>query len=144
MHTTSLRRVGGSIMLAVPPAMLDLLHPEVGATVGMAIDGGRLVIDLKAKPRYTVAEFLAASDYISPPAFDKVTRLPVVLPVTDGGEFGSRSRFAVPLLGARTTGVVRCDQPRVLDLLVRGARRVEALPPDLLDDVLARTITLFQ
>ena len=26
MHTTSLRKVGGSIMLAVPPAFLDQLH----------------------------------------------------------------------------------------------------------------------
>ena len=26
MHTTNLRKVGGSVMLAVPPALLDILH----------------------------------------------------------------------------------------------------------------------
>jgi antitoxin ChpS len=34
MHTTSLRKVGGSIMLAVPPVILDMLHLAAGATVG--------------------------------------------------------------------------------------------------------------
>ena len=34
MHVTSLRKVGGSIMLAVPPAILDLLHLEVGQRCG--------------------------------------------------------------------------------------------------------------
>lgn len=63
MHTTSLRKVGGSVMMAVPPALLDLLHLQVGATVGMAVDGDRLVIEPNPRPRYTLAELLAASDY---------------------------------------------------------------------------------
>ena len=73
-----------------------------------------------------------------------VTKLPVVLPITNGGEFASRIGFAVPLVGTHTTGVVRCDQPRVLDLNVRGGRRIETVPSELMDDVLARTVTLFQ
>jgi antitoxin ChpS len=68
MHTTNLRKVGGSIMLAVPPAILDLLHLEAGATVGLAVDGERLVVDPKVKPRYTLDELLAASDYSQPQA----------------------------------------------------------------------------
>jgi antitoxin ChpS len=63
MHTTNLRKVGGSVMLAVPPAILDLLHLRAGATVGVAVDGGRLIVEPKARPRYTLAELLAASDY---------------------------------------------------------------------------------
>jgi antitoxin ChpS len=63
MHTTNLRKVGGSIMLAVPPAILDLLHLEVGATVGLEVDGERLVVDPNVKRRYTLAELLEASDY---------------------------------------------------------------------------------
>lgn len=63
MHTTTLRKVGGSIMLAVPPALLDILHLSAGATVGIAVDQGRLVIEPQARPRYTLAELLAASDY---------------------------------------------------------------------------------
>ena len=81
---------------------------------------------------------------ISPTAFNRATRLPVVLPITSGGEFARRIGFAVPLAGTKTTGVVRCDQPRVLDLQVRRGKKVESLPAEILDDVLARTVTLFQ
>ncbi len=66
MHITNLRKVGGSIMLAVPPAFLDQLHLQAGATVGLAVDHGRLVVDPKPRPRYTLAELLAASDYSQP------------------------------------------------------------------------------
>jgi antitoxin ChpS len=62
MHTTNLRKVGGSVMLAVPPAILDLLHLEAGATVGIAVEGERLVIQPQAKPRYTLDELLAQCD----------------------------------------------------------------------------------
>jgi antitoxin ChpS len=51
MHTTNLRKVGGSVMLAVPPAFLDLLQ---------------LRAEPKARPRYTLAELLATSDYSQP------------------------------------------------------------------------------
>jgi mRNA interferase ChpB len=81
---------------------------------------------------------------ISPAAFNLATKTAVVLPITNGGEFARRIGFAVPLHGLKTTGVVRCDQPRTLALKARGARKVETLPEDVLDDVLARTITLFQ
>jgi antitoxin ChpS len=62
MHITNLRKVGGSVMLAVPRAILDLLHLEAGATVGLAVDGDRLVVQPQAKPRYTLDELLAQSD----------------------------------------------------------------------------------
>lgn len=66
MHTTNLRKVGGSVMLIVPPAFLDQLHLQAGATVGLAVDHGRLVVDPKPRQRYTLAELLAASDYSQP------------------------------------------------------------------------------
>ena len=66
MHTTKLRKVGGSVMLAVPPAILELLHLKSGATVSVAVEGGRLVVEPQARPRYTMAELLAASDYSQP------------------------------------------------------------------------------
>ena len=62
MHTTSLRKVGGSIMLAVPPALLDVLHLAPGAKVGLTVDNGRLVVEPKARPRYTMAELLAEAE----------------------------------------------------------------------------------
>ncbi len=62
MHTTNLRKVGGSVMLAVPPALLDVLHLSAGAKVGMAVDNGRLVIEPQARSRYTLDELLAQCD----------------------------------------------------------------------------------
>ena len=59
MHTTNLRKVGGSIMLAVPPALLDILRLRPGAKVGMAVERGRLVVEPRQRPRYTLAELLA-------------------------------------------------------------------------------------
>lgn len=59
MHTTNLRKVGGSIMLAVPPAILELLHLHAGATVSLAVDQGRLIIEPTLRPHYTLDELLA-------------------------------------------------------------------------------------
>jgi len=66
MHTTNLRKVGGSVMLAVPPAILDQLNLKAGTVVGLAIDGERLILQPRPKPRYTLEELLAASDYAQP------------------------------------------------------------------------------
>lgn len=63
MHTTNIRKVGGSLMLAVPPELLDALQLSAGAQVNMSIDDGRLIIEACRKPRYTLAELLAQSDY---------------------------------------------------------------------------------
>ena len=62
MHTTNLRKVGGSIMLAVPPAILEILHLSAGAAVGMAVDHGRLVVEPAHRPRYSLDELLARCD----------------------------------------------------------------------------------
>ncbi len=59
MHTTNLRKVGGSIMLAVPPALLDVLSLRPGAKVGIAIERGRLVVEPQTRPHYTLDELLA-------------------------------------------------------------------------------------
>ena len=81
---------------------------------------------------------------VSPDDFNQATGLPVIVPITNGGDFARRIGFAVLLSGTKTTGVVRCDQPRVLDLNIRNGRRVESLPPAILDEVLAKTGTIFQ
>lgn len=59
MHTTSLRKVGGSTMLAVPPALLDILNLKPGAKVVLAVDAGRLVVTPQSRPHYTLEELLA-------------------------------------------------------------------------------------
>ena len=66
MHTTNLRKVGGSIMLAVPPALLDVLHLRAGAKVGLAVRNGRLVVEPQQRPRYTLDELLAQCDPKAP------------------------------------------------------------------------------
>lgn len=80
MHTTSLRKVGGSVMLAVPPAVLDLLNLEVGAVVGMSVDGDRLVIERRKKPKYTLQELLDQCDF-SQPVSDEEREWMDVVPV---------------------------------------------------------------
>jgi mRNA-degrading endonuclease toxin of MazEF toxin-antitoxin module len=83
---------------------------------------------------------------VSPDAFNRVTRVPVVLPITSGGDFARTAGFAVPLAGAgiQTTGVVRCDQPRALDLRARGGKKMESVPAAIMEEVLARLATIFE
>jgi len=59
MHTTNLRKVGGSVMLAVPRAVLDVLGLRPGTKVGIAIERGRLVVEPPRRPRYSLDELLA-------------------------------------------------------------------------------------
>ena len=51
--------------------------------------------------------------------------------------------FAIDSAGTRTKGVVRCDQPRPIDLSARKARKLETVPDAIIDDVLARIVALF-
>jgi mRNA-degrading endonuclease toxin of MazEF toxin-antitoxin module len=83
---------------------------------------------------------------VSPEAFNRITKVPVVLPITSGGSFARTAGFAVPLTGAgtKTTGVARCDQPRALDLAVRGGRKLESIPDAVMDEVLARIAPIFE
>lgn len=81
---------------------------------------------------------------ISPAEFNQATNLPVILPITNGGDFARRLGFAVPLTGTSTTGVIRCDQPRVLDVTARNGRKVESLPAAIMDEVMARVATIFE
>lgn len=83
---------------------------------------------------------------VSPEAFNQVTKVPVVLPITSGGSFARMAGFAVSLTGAgtKTIGVVRCDQPRALDLRARGGKRLESIPDTIMDEVLARLTPIFE
>ena len=73
-------------------------------------------------------------------------KLPVILPITSGGSFARTAGFAVTLTGdgTRTAGIVRCDQPRVLDLAARGGKKLETLPEAIMDEVLAKLATIFE
>jgi len=83
---------------------------------------------------------------VSADAFNRVTKVPIVLPITSGGNFARTAGFAVPLTdaGTATTGVVRCDQPRALDLAARHGRKLESIPDAVMDEVLARVSPIFE
>ena len=83
---------------------------------------------------------------VSPEAFNRVTGVPVVVPITSGGSFARTAGFAVSLAraGTKTTGVVRCDQPRALDLGARGGKKLETVPDAVMDEVLARLAPIFE
>ena len=46
-------------MLAIPPALLDVLRLQPGAKVGIAVESGRLVVEPQQRRRYTLDELLA-------------------------------------------------------------------------------------
>lgn len=82
---------------------------------------------------------------VSPDRFNAVTGVPIVVPITSGGAFARTPGFSVSLEGAglKTTGLVRCDQPRPLDLAARSGRLLESVPLEIIEDVLAKLATLF-
>jgi mRNA interferase ChpB len=83
---------------------------------------------------------------VSPGKFNRTMKTPIVLPITSGGSFARSAGFTVSLIGAgtQTTGVVLCSQPRALDVLARGGRKLESLPTAIVDEVLAKLTAIFE
>jgi len=82
---------------------------------------------------------------LSPDEFNTMTQTPIVVPITTGGNFARTAGFAVSLAdaGTRTTGIVRCDQPRALDLKARSGKLLERVPSAVMEEVLARLAPIF-
>ena len=72
--------------------------------------------------------------------------LTVVCPITQGGQQSRFAGFAVTLMGtgSETQGVVMCNQPRTVDLSARAGRFVEDVSDQVLDEVLARLLAIFE
>ena len=68
----------------------------------------------------------------------------LVAPITQGGSYARHGGFAVSLMGCgtETQGVVLVNAVRMLDLELRGAKKVEAAPADLVAEALARLQTI--
>ncbi|HEX4810862.1 MAG TPA: type II toxin-antitoxin system PemK/MazF family toxin [Bryobacteraceae bacterium] len=83
---------------------------------------------------------------VSPETFNRITKVPVVVPITSGGNFARTAGFAVSLSGAgtKTTGVVRCDQLRAIDIGARNGKKLESVPGTIIDEVLARLAPIFE
>lgn len=58
MKTYNLRKIGGSVVVAIPAPYLSALNVRAGETVEMTLEDERLVLQ-RAKPRYTLEELLA-------------------------------------------------------------------------------------
>ena len=65
-HKVVLRKVGGSVMLALPPALLDVVELAAGQSVAVSVEEGRIVVQAHRRPRYTLAELLSRCDPRAP------------------------------------------------------------------------------
>ncbi|MDR2946012.1 MAG: antitoxin [Candidatus Adiutrix sp.] len=65
MHTTYLRKVGSSIMLALPPNVLEKINLSAGSAVRVSIEQGRIMIE-PSIARYTLNDLLAQCDPEAP------------------------------------------------------------------------------
>jgi antitoxin ChpS len=61
MATVTLRKLGGSVVMVVPKKILGLVDLKAGSQVRISVENGRVVIEPRAKPHYTLAELLAKS-----------------------------------------------------------------------------------
>lgn len=59
MINVTLRKLGGSVVMALPMQILNMLHIGAGSQVGVNVVDGKLIIEPKAKPYFTLAELLA-------------------------------------------------------------------------------------
>jgi len=66
MTSATLRAVGGSIMVAIPKPILDGLGLRANAKVLLHLEGNRLVIESRTKPKYRLSDLLAQSDLDAP------------------------------------------------------------------------------
>ncbi|MGO1164825.1 type II toxin-antitoxin system PemK/MazF family toxin [Brucella sp. C7-11G] len=84
---------------------------------------------------------------ISPEVFNKVTQVPICVPITNGGDFARIRGFVVeitPEHKLKTTGVIRFDQPRSLAINDRAGDYIETVPAELLDEVCAKLIAILK
>lgn len=62
MLSGNLRQVGGSVMIALPPTLLEMLDMKVGSAVSLSVQSGSLVIKPKRRKKYTLADLIAKCD----------------------------------------------------------------------------------
>lgn len=66
MHIATLRTVGGSVMMAIPKAILEALGLSANEKVGLSVADGRLVVEPTPRPRYSLADLVAQCDPAAP------------------------------------------------------------------------------
>ena len=103
----------------------DILHLDLDPALGSEQQGQRYVLVL------TVSDFNRFG-------------LTLVAQITKGGQFARESGFTVSMMGsgAKTQGVVLCNQVRIVDFKRRGWKIIETASETVIEDVLARVRTL--
>lgn len=66
MSTTTLRTAGGSVVMAIPKRILELVNLQSGSVVNIDVKDGHLVIEPVKKPHYKLADLLAQCDFSIP------------------------------------------------------------------------------
>ena len=66
MAVTSLRNVGGSVMMTVPKPVLEALGLQANTKVDVTAEDGRLVAVARTRPKYTLEELIAQCDLDAP------------------------------------------------------------------------------
>ena len=66
MPTATLRTVGGSVVMAIPKRLLELVQLQAGSQVNIDVQQGQLIVTAAKKKRYTLAELLAQCDVSIP------------------------------------------------------------------------------
>jgi antitoxin ChpS len=62
MPTATLRTVGGSIVIAIPKRLLEMVQLQAGSKVDINVEQGHLVVIPQKKIRYMLSDLLAQCD----------------------------------------------------------------------------------
>ena len=107
----------------------DIWHLDLEPTRGREQQGRRYVL------------------IVSGDKFNRLTGMPVICPITTIGNASRYRGFAVNLQGSGTgvTGVVQCEQPRVVDVVKRGGKPTgEKVIATVMGEILAITAAIYE
>ena len=62
MPTATLRTVGGSVVMAIPKRLLELVHLQSGSLVDIDVRQGRLIVAPQKRARYRLVDLVAQCD----------------------------------------------------------------------------------
>ena len=66
MATSTLRNVGGSVVMTIPKPVLDELGLSANTKVDVSTEDGRMVVAPQTRPKYTLEELIAQCDLNAP------------------------------------------------------------------------------
>lgn len=66
MSIATLRAVGGSVVMAIPKRILEMVNLHAGAKVDIAVQQGQLIVVPQRRPRFALRDLLAQCDAAVP------------------------------------------------------------------------------